>query len=213
MTYKNKFIHITVFYLILLFSLISYSQTIQAELKEHQWKQHLPLQKIFNKIYLAKYGLNYPHTTKSLNRCIQYQDNTCLSSYLLVQEGKKEMSLVARQKSINAVLNSIQISCSSEDLTTANFTCHGGIMALYFFNRFTQDKTILRWVKSQPKEMRNNLFNTDFLWQKNRPNRQEWIDYISTSEINWKHETRKEILSKRFMEDIENLRGEAWPIR
>ncbi len=171
------------------------------------------LQTSFNEIYLAKYGLDYPHSERSLNRCIQYDDKQCLYTYNQVVEGKKTILSLPESKALEATLDIIERSCLSKYENIANCTCYGGIMSLYFYNSLEQDAKILARVKKYPKKIRNMIFNNDFYWYYNRPDHKVWVDYISVTDVDWEYKNQKKRISDMFRKSIEEIDEEPWVLR
>jgi len=171
------------------------------------------LQSSFDKIYLAKYGLNYPHSKKTLSRCVKYNDTQCLNTHQKVLDGKSTILSLPSDAALNTTLDIIKKSCVSKDQNVANFTCYGGIMSLYFYSTAAQDKKIIERVKQYPREVRNILFNNDFFWYHNRQDNQMWINYLSIAEVDWKYETRRQTVVDLFLTTIENADNEAWVLR
>lgn len=180
-------------------------------------KEHLELANIlrssFDNLYLAKYGLDYPHTKHTLNKCIKYNDQQCLIAYNLVLESKNKILSLSDTKSLETTLDIIETTCSSEDERIANFTCYGGIMSLYFYDSSAQDKKIFERINKYPKAIKNIIFNNEFYWFHNRPKRSNWINYISTIDVDWEQDGQKEFVLNMFKRDINQIDGEPWVLR
>jgi hypothetical protein len=171
------------------------------------------LQTSFEKIYLAKYGLNYPHTKNSLSRCVQYDNRPCLDCYHQVAEGKNTIESLADSKALVTTLDIIERACLSKSERISNFVCYGGIMSLYFYNSPEQDAKIRARIKKYPKKVRNKIFNSDFFWYYNRPDFNVWTTYISAVDVDWKHETQKQHISELLKKNIEDVDEEPWVLR
>ena len=173
------------------------------------------LQTSFEKIALAKYGLNYPHTKHSLDRCIEYNDRQCLDTYHQVAENKNTIQSLAHSnsKSLATTLDIIEGACLSKDENIANFVCYGGIMSLYFYHSPEQDAEIRARIKKYPKKIRNRIFNNDFFWYCNRPDADAWVNYLSVADVDWSDEVQKQYTAGLFKKRIEEVDAEAWVLR
>jgi uncharacterized protein YcfL len=163
-------------------------------------------------IYLAKGGLEYPHSKQTLDACVQSNDKPCLDAFHHVKAAKTTVASLSDKRALDATLDIIEETCLSEDDTTANFTCYGGIMSLYFYRSPEQDAKILTRVKNYPQKIRNMIFNNQFYWYHNRPNVNLWIDYIATAGVDWKYDVQKQYVSDLFKKGIEEVDGpnEPW---
>jgi len=170
------------------------------------------LETSFEKISLAKYGLNYPHTKHSLDRCIEYNDRECLDTYHQVAENKNTIQSLAQtnSKSLATTLDIIESACLSKNENIANFVCYGGIMSLYFYDSPEQDAGIRARIKKYPKEIRNRIFNNNFFWYSNRPDVDAWVTYISVAVVDWSDESQKRYTADRFKKRIEEIDEDAW---
>lgn len=173
------------------------------------------LQTSFEKISLAKYGLNYPHTKQSLDRCIEYNDQQCLDTYHQVLENKNTVQSLARtnSKSLATTLDIIESACLSKNENIANFVCYGGIMSLYFYDSPEQDAEIRARMKKYPKQVRNRIFDNVFFWYYNRPDVDAWVNYISVADVDWSDEGQKTYTIDRFKKRIEEVDKDAWVLR
>lgn len=174
------------------------------------------LQKAFDKIHLSKYGLDYPGTIHVLDSCIKYNDRQCLKVYNNVLAGKKTIQSVSSIKALEATLDIIERACLSKNENLANSTCYGGILSLYFYTSNEQDKKILDRIKTYPKAIRNIIFGDDFFWYHNRPNKDVWINAISTMDIDWRNDIHKQRVLSLFgkrIEDIEDVKNETWVVK
>ncbi len=171
------------------------------------------LQTSFDNVYLAKHGLDYPHTQNFLNKCIEKNDQKCLDAYNQVLNGKNRILSLSNTNSLETTLDIIEKTCLSEDENIANFTCYGGIMSLYFYNSPAQDKIILSRIKKYPKAVKNIIFNHEFLWYHNRPENNVWINYISSVDVNWEQDIQKQFILNMFKKRINQIDGEPWVLR
>ena len=168
------------------------------------------LQSSFDKIYLAKYGLEYPHTKHSLERCIQHKDAQCLDTYNRVQNGKETIKSLADNQALEATLDIIERACLSKNKDFANFTCYGGIMSLFYYNTPEQDEKIRTRIEKYSIRIKNIIFNNSFYWYHNRPNPDEWIDYVSTLDIEWENNLQKKYLIDLFKKNISDIDDQPW---
>ncbi len=168
------------------------------------------LEKSFGDIYLARYGLEYPSTEEHLNNCIQNSYKPCLDVYNRVIKGKKTIISLPADKALDATLDIIEQACILKDDNSANITCHGGIMSLYFYNSHEQDTKILSRVKKYPKEIQSLIFGNYFYWFHNRPDHIAWINYI-VAEIDLDYEKR--IITDKFRISIDELDDKPWVLR
>jgi hypothetical protein len=164
------------------------------------------LKKSFDQIYLAKFGLDFPQTVASLNRCIQYNDKQCLKANNEVMEGAKMIQSVSSTHALETTLDIIESACLSKDENLANFTCYGGIISLYFYNSPEQDAKILERIKIYPKKIKNIIFANDFFWFYNRPNKDVWINVVSALDVDWVNNTYKQHILSRFRKSIEEAK-------
>ncbi len=136
----------------------------------------------------------------------------CLDAFRCVKEAKKTIESLSDSKALDATLDIIEATCLSKNETTANFTCFGGIMSLYFYNSPDQDAKILARVKRYPKTIRNMIFNNEFYWFHNRPNFNSWISYIATADVDWEYTMQKQHITDMFKIGIEEVDGlyEPW---
>lgn len=170
----------------------------------------LILLKSFDQIYLAKFGLDFPKTVDTLNRCFQYNDKQCLKAYNEVMEGKKSIQSVSSALALETTLDIIEKSCLSKDEKLANFTCYGGIISLYFYNSPEQNDKILERIKIYPKKIRNMIVDNEFYWFYNRPNKGEWINLVSTMDVDWVNNTYKQHVLSLFRKSIKEVKGDTW---
>lgn len=159
----------------------------------------------FESIYLAKGGLEYPHSKETLDACVQSNDRPCLDAFHHVKAAKNTIVSLSDKRALDATLDIIEETCLAEDDSNSNFTCYGGMMSLYFYNSPEQDAKILARVKNYPQKIRNMIFNNEFYWYHNRPNVNLWIDYIATAEVDWKYDVQKQYVSDMFKKGIEEI--------
>ncbi len=171
------------------------------------------LQKSFDQIFLAIGGLEYPYTVKQLNYCVKYNDKDCLRAYKHVLEGKKNIKAVASMKALETTLDLIEKDCLSKDEELAKFTCFGAILSLYFYALPAQDVKILNRMKIYPKKLKNIIFNYNFYWFYNRPNKDLWISAVSTMDIDWEYKTDKQDTLDMFKKDITELHDKTFIVR
>ncbi len=171
------------------------------------------LQKSFNQMYLAIGGLEYPHTINQLNNCIKYKNKECLEVFNLVMEGKRMVKSITSMKTLDTTLNLIEKDCHSKDEEQANFTCVGAILSLYFYTSPEQDAKILARMKIYPKKLKNIIFNYDFYWFYNRPNKALWISAISAMDIDWEYKSSKQVLFEMFRKNITELNDKTFIAR
>ena len=171
------------------------------------------LQKAFDLIYLATNGLEYPGSVKILNNCIKYNDKACLRTYKFVLEGKKMIKSVSSMKSLDTTLDIIEKACLSKDQNLMESICYGGIQSLYFYTAPEQDAKILNRIKIYPKKLKNVIFNYDFYWFYNRPNKAIWVSAIPVMDINWKYKTDKKDILDRFKKDISEFKDETFIVK
>lgn len=178
-----------------------------------QENPELILLKSFDQIYLAKFGLDFPKTLDTLNKCFQYNDQQCLKAYNEVMEGKKSVQSVSSALGLETTLDIIEKSCLSKDEKLANFTCYGGIISLYFYNSPEQDAKIIERIKIYPKKIRNMIVDNEFYWFYNRPNKDEWINLVSTMDVDWVNNTYKQHVLSLFRKSIEEVKGDTWIVK
>ena len=192
---------------------IVFGCSTHAKVDDNEQPDLVPILKTsFERIYLAKGGLEYPHSKETLDMCVQSNDKPCLDAFRYVKEAKKTIESLSDRKALDATLDIIEATCLSKNETTANFTCFGGIMSLYFYNSPDQDAKILARVKRYPKTIRNMIFNNEFYWFHNRPNFNSWISYIATADVDWEYTIQKQHITDMFKIGIEEVDGlyEPW---
>lgn len=182
-------------------------------IKNRQQDMIFILRTSFDAIYIAKYGLDYPRTEHSLNRCVEYKDQQCLNAYNHVLKGKNRILSLSSSNSLTITLDIIEDSCLSEDENIANFTCYGGIMSLYFYNSPEHDYKILSRIKEYPKMVKSIIFNNEFLWYHNRPEPDVWIDYISSIDVSWEKDVQKQFVLDMFKKSIDQVGSEPWVLK
>ncbi|NOV31009.1 hypothetical protein DDY07_14825 [Methylomonas sp. ZR1] len=202
--------YITVLVKTIIFALLLILSFSCDAVNTEQKNLELLLPKSFEQIYLAKFGLDFPKTLDILNRCIQYNDTQCLKAYNEVMEGKKTLQSISSSHVLETTLNIIEKACLSKDENLANFTCYGGIISLYFYNSPEQDAKILQRIKIYPKKIQNMIFDNEFHWFYNRPNKDVWISAVSTMDVDWKNDTYKQYILSLFRKNIEEAKGETW---
>ncbi len=178
-----------------------------------QHEQEFILQQSFEQIYLAKYGLNYPHTKHSLDRCIKHNDQQCLVVYQQVIEGRNKIESMSDNNTLETTLNIIERTCTSNNEHIANFVCYGGIMSLFFYDSAEEDEKILSRIREFPERIRKLIFNSEFYWFYNRPDKSIWINYISALEIDWEDKRQKQFILELFEKSITDIDGEPWVLR
>jgi hypothetical protein len=171
------------------------------------------LESSFEKIYYAKSALDFPHTDKILNICKKYNDKPCLEVYKYFRDGKSTILSLSSDESLPATLDIIEQSCLSNSQDKENNICHGGLMSLYFYDSLAQDQIILNRIKKYPREIKNIIFNNEFFWFHNRSKKNIWINYISTLDIDWKHNDQKTFILNMFKKRIDQVNGEPWVLR
>ncbi len=171
------------------------------------------LQASFEKLYYAKYALDFPHTESALNHCVEYNNEPCLEVYKQFQEGKDTLQSISSDESLLATLDIIEQACLSEEQNIATSICYGAIMSLYFYNSSNQDAIIFKRVNEFSKAINNIVFNHDFLWFHNRPNVINWHNYISTLEIDWEQRGQKQFVLNSLNKNINQIEGEPWVLR
>jgi len=171
------------------------------------------LQASFEKLYYAKYALDFPHTESALSNCVHYNNELCLEVYKQFQEGRKALLSVSSDKALVATLDIIEQACLSKEQSMASNICYGGIMSLYFYNSSNQDAVIFSRVSEYSKAINNIIFNHDFLWFHNRPNNINWHDYVSKLQINWEPSGQKQFVLNSLKKNINQIDGEPWVLR
>lgn len=171
------------------------------------------LQSGFEKIYYAKFALDFPHTKAALDRCKAENDIPCLKVYELFKEGKNAVLSLSADKALPAALDVIANACVSNDEVMKNNVCYGGLMSLYFYHSLEQDNLILSKMKVYPKEIKNIIFNHDFLWFYNRPNLAVWQEFVASVDVDWEHEHQQQWLIDSFNKKIDHVQGEPWVFR
>lgn len=171
------------------------------------------LQASFERIYYAKYALDFPHTEQALSNCTEYKNEPCLEVYKHFKEGKDTLLSLSANKSLVVTLDIIEQACLSEDETMANNICYGGLMSLYFYNSSAQDHKIFLRIKKYPKAIKSIIFNHEFLWYHNRPKYNAWINYISIVDIDWEQDSQKQFILGMFKKNINQVDGEPWVLR
>ncbi|VAW58245.1 hypothetical protein MNBD_GAMMA11-2818 [hydrothermal vent metagenome] len=175
------------------------------------------LEKSFEDIYLAKHGMEYPYSKDRLNSCVKNNYKPCLNVYHRVIDAKNtivsQVSGESQGIALGITLDIIESACLSKDENVANFICYGGIMSLYFYNSPEKDKYILSRLKKLPEKIRTLIFNSDFFWYYNRPNRDLWIRYIAVADVNWESDGRMKFVSDMFNKNISEVDGDPWVLR
>lgn len=168
------------------------------------------LKESFSGIYLSRYSKDYPFTKDVLGHCIKNKYEPCLKIYHRVVDAKNTIISSVSDESLEITLNIIESECMIKDDIEASINCHGGIMSLYFYNSPENDKYMLSRLKKYSEQLKILVFNNDYLWHYNRPDRDLWVKYIETADINWRNENRKENIIEMFNKDISEVRGEPW---
>jgi len=156
------------------------------------------LEAAFGDLYLAKGGLEFPHTEAALTRCVEYDNQSCLKAHQTVEKAQQTILAFPTKQALEETLRTIPVVCGSNDKQEAVFICQGGIMSLYFYNDDADDADILQAVKYYPKAVRNLIFNGDFAWFNNRSKAKNWIAYIESADIEWTYESAKELLVEQL---------------
>lgn len=171
------------------------------------------LQTSFGNVYFGKHGLEYPYTEEHLNSCIQRNDKPCLDVYDRVMEGKNTIISLPANKALDTTLDIIESACLSKNEDIANYVCYGGIMSLYFYNSHEQDTKILARVKKYSKKIQSLIFNGEFYWFRNRPDKNVWIKYISVANIDFSHSNNKQYIADAFKKTMDELDDKPWVLR
>ncbi len=168
------------------------------------------LQDSFEKIYYARFAKDFPSSEEALSRCKEYKDESCLKVYQLFKEGKETILSLSANHVLPLTLDIIEQACLSDDENMANSVCYGALMSLFFYGPPQQDEVIFSKIKAYPRALKNIIFNHDFLWYHNRPNRDIWIDYIISLDIDWEDEYQKEFIISLFKKEIAQVEGDFW---
>lgn len=198
---------------VILSGLLLVSLSSCSAAKNKQYDLTPTLQASFEKIYYAKYALEFPHTESALNNCVEYNNNPCLDVFKQFKDGKKIIMSLASDKSLHATLDIIEKACLSEEPTMKDNICYGGLMSLYFYNSREKDRVIFNRIKKYPSKIKDIVFNNGFLWFHNRPKNKIWVDYISELDIEWKQSTQKDFVMKIFKTKIGQIDGDPWVFR
>ena len=86
-------------------------------------------------------------------------------------------------------------------------------MSLYFYNSPVQDRIIFKRIKKYPREIQKIIFNSYYFWFHNRPKNSNWINYISTLDIDWEQDGQKKFILNMFKRSINKVDGEPWVLR
>jgi len=154
-------------------------------------------------LYLGKHGKEYPYDQSALDRCLNDHYQPCLRVYNKVKKAKENILSMPSNAALSTILNLIQESCNSEDEIQANYVCHGSIMALYFYNDKNHDIKILSAIKSYNKATKNIIFNNNFSWFRNRSNKSDWANYLTSEDISWDQEGSKKEVINMFLSSPE----------
>jgi hypothetical protein len=168
------------------------------------------LQKAFYLIYLAVDGLEYPDSVSNLNDCVKTKDVACLRTHKSVLEGKKMIKSIASTKVLDTTLDIIEKTCPSKDEEQANAMCDGGITSLYFYTLPEQDAKILNRIKNYPKRIRKTIFRHDQFWFYNRPNKDAWINAVSTMDVDWNNDLHKKRTLDLFRKSLAEMKDKTW---
>lgn len=207
----QKYTRFIVFAFILA-SIASCGQGSEKEQNKHK-DLTLMLQASFEKLYYAKYALDFPHTESALNHCVEYNNEPCIKVYKHFKDAKNTLLSLFSDKSLTATLNIIEQACLSKEENMATNICYGGIMSLYFYNSPEQDAVIFKRMREYPKAIQNMVFNHNFFWFHNRPSYINWNEYISMLDIEWVRKNKKQSTMTQFKKSIDEVGGEPWVLR
>jgi hypothetical protein len=152
------------------------------------------LREAFRAIYLSTYGLNYPGDDERLANCIAHKTEDCLKTFNRVMDAKQfivDQIQADPERVLNITLDTIFTYAdlipdrikplkSPDEGQNEELTYIGAIIALYFFNQDIQDQVIFKRMRTAPAKILNNLFNTAFEWQYNRPHPERWVAFVKT---------------------------------
>jgi hypothetical protein len=204
---KKKKIRLAVLVLIMFFG---------CNYNTHESKQEelsSTLKTAFERLYLAKGGLEYPHSKEALDNCTQHNDKACLDAFNQVNHAKDVIASSADIKTLETTLDIIEATCLSSDEETAPFICYGGIMSLYYYNAPDQDTLIMNRMERYPKTIRNMIFNNEFYWYLNRPDPNKWIRFLESADIHWDDRPQKMYTLDMFKKKLDELDTQPWVLR
>ncbi len=166
------------------------------------------LHEAFKAIYLSHFGLEFPPNQEIANICYATQDESCLSTFERVMDGKRYIVSQVRadadrvlQITLDTIFRYAAIPDNGtrqtdEDLIEESTAGYGAVMALYFFDRYGQDRKIVGRMKFATPEVLRSLFRIDYEWQYNRPDPQRWIDFVEAlPEKSFPASLKEEIIS------------------
>lgn len=140
------------------------------------------LDKAYEKLYSARFGLEYPPNQKILDLCIKHNDKSCLSVYTYVQSAKKFIHEAIENDDpivLSNTLNKITVRCADGN-NIKDFTCVGAVIALYFFDKEKHQQLIRDALAASGNHVIKLVFSSRYEWMYNRPDPDQWIKFVDS---------------------------------
>jgi hypothetical protein len=140
------------------------------------------LDKAYEDLYSARFGLEYPPSKKDLDICKNKKIESCLRVYTAVQDAKKFIhEVIERDESLalSDTLNKITVKCGVEN-SMKDLTCVGAVISLYFFDKEKYQQQIRDALTSSGNSVIKLVFSYRYEWMYNRPDSDRWIAFVNS---------------------------------
>jgi len=164
------------------------------------------LNKAYEQLYLARFGLEYPPREDILRICLEKKLQDCLSVYNPVQEGKQTLrAAIAKDKAavFTHLTNTIAQDCTKTDTKTeqqAIFRCYGAVIAWYFFTDPVYNQKLQDILAHAPSTIAKIILGTRYEWNYNRPQVDKLITLIKALPTDTLTDAEKQSIIRFFKE-------------
>jgi len=146
--------------------------------------EHSRYEHIYRGLSKARSTLDYPKSKEHLDTCKKKNLQPCMELVNDVLKAKNELLKIPHDQALDDILNTIAAKCDAQQpYEIIRDVCGGAAAAFYYFNTDADDLKILSTIKDYPDDVIENVFDTIHSWYFNRTSNDDWIDFITTSKI------------------------------
>lgn len=147
------------------------------------------LRQAFSELGSLENYLDSPSTPEGLNACFKDSNPLCWKQYARLRMAAMKLfdhgPEVALQRTLKAVSEECKAPAQNRgELFSPWQTCYGAVSSFYFFSTDSEDRQIIESLRKLDQSVLWNIFveskGYSGDWISNRPDRQRWIQFLST---------------------------------
>lgn len=147
------------------------------------------LRQAFSELGSLENYLDFPSTPEGLNACFKDSNPRCWNLYARLRKASMKLfeqgAEVALQRTLKAVSEECKAPAKDKaDLFSPWQKCRGAVSSFYFFSSDPEDRQIIESLRKLDQSVLWNIFveskGYSGDWTANRPNKQRWIQFLSS---------------------------------